>query len=87
MKYEVGNIIRDDLGTRWVIIKRTPYQASAHNDRWTDYTTELLKVSKYGGVTKQHRRFTTDDSMRGFEVVGNANITFTVDVSNIKMEK
>lgn len=86
MRYEIGTIVKDDRGDRWVIIKRTPYQASAHNDRWTDYTTELLKVSKYGGITKQHKRCTTDDTLNGFDIVGTANVSFIVNVDSIKME-
>jgi hypothetical protein len=87
MKLEIGDIVRDTEGTNWVVIKRNAYQASAHNDRWTDYNTDFLKISKAGRITKQHARSGTDDILRGYVVVGKAKVTFTVDVENIKLEK
>ena len=87
MKLEIGDIVRDTEGTNWVVIKRNAYQAFAHNDRWTDYNTEFLKISKAGRVTKQHSRSSTDDALYGFDIVGKAEVTFTVDINKITMEK
>lgn len=87
MRYEIGTILRDSKGQNWCIVKRTPYEASAHNDRWTDYITEFLKVSKTGRITKQHLRSTTDDLLWGFDIVGKADVTFTVNIDKITLEK
>lgn len=87
MRYEIGTILQAPDGTNWCIVKRQQYEASAHNDRWTDYHTDFLKISKQGRVTKQHASTTTDDALRGHKVVGKATVTFTVDVNNVKLEQ
>lgn len=87
MLYEIGTIVRDEDGQNWCIVKRNAYEARAHNDRWTDYVTELIKISKAGRVTKQHTRTTTDDSLKGLDIVGKADVTFTVNIDKITLEK
>jgi hypothetical protein len=87
MKLEIGDIVRDDEGTNWVVIKRDRYEASAHNDRWVDYVTVFQKISRAGRVTKITSRTTTDDRIRAFDIVGKAEVTFTVDINKINMEK
>ena len=84
---EIGSVVQDDKGTNWVVIKRHSYTASAHNDRWLDYNTVLLKVSKTGNVSKTSKTITTDDVMRGYKIVGKADVTFTVNVNNLYLDK
>lgn len=89
MYYTVGDIIQVDDGRLAVIVKRYPYEASAHNDRWTDYHTECVFLTKNFTVNKSGNKitFTTDDALRGTPVVGQAEIEWKVDVSKIQVTK
>lgn len=83
--YKVGDIIKVD-GRYAVIVKRESYQASAHNDRWTDYDTTVMYLATRTLVpTKKTKRFTTDDTLNGMraEVVGEAEVKYEITV-NVK---
>jgi NMD protein affecting ribosome stability and mRNA decay len=89
MDLHVGDIVRLEDGRYAVITKRNSYQASAHNDRWTDYHTEGVFLNKNFTVNKSGHKFTTttDDALRwNVTKVGTADVEWKVDVTKIKMD-
>jgi hypothetical protein len=90
MDLNVGDIIRIEDGRLAVVTVRKRYEASAHNDRWTDYHTEAHFLTRNLTVNKAGNKitFTTDDVLRGrFTKVGTAEVEWKVDAKKIKLDK
>ena len=85
-RFSVGDVIRIYDGRCVVITHRDSYEARAHNDRWTDYSTRGLLLGKRTlQPTKKEIRFSTDDMLSGAKVIGRAEVTYSVNIGRMKI--
>lgn len=87
-KAEVGSIVRPPRRTTtYVVVERSPYTASAHNDRWQDFHTKIIEFDLVSGETSGPvERITTDDVFRNYDIIGKVDISSVIyKVENIEL--
>ena len=84
--FEQGDLVKGQNGKVYVVAKATPYEARAHNDRWTDRHYDLRLITRAGTVSKTAKPLyvSTHDAMRGVDKVGHVEVTFGIAPVSIR---